>query len=124
MVTTEKVFGYNHPGNKVASIIYHTGDASIAKELALQVAAMNPTYLTDADIPSTEKEALKIKFTQELKDAGKPEAMIENIVTGKLAKAFAEDILLEQESIRDATKKVKDLITGDFTITGFKRFAI
>jgi len=124
LVTTEKVFGYNHPGNKVASIIYHTGDASIAKELALQVAAMNPTYLTDADIPSTEKEALKIKFTQELKDAGKPEAMIENIVTGKLAKAFAEDILLEQESIRDATKKVKDLITGDFTITGFKRFAI
>lgn len=123
LVTTDNVFGYNHPGNKVASVIYYEGDESAAKEVALQVAAMNPSYLTADEVPSSEKEALKVKFTQELKDAGKPEAMIENIVKGKLDKAFADDILLEQESIRDGSKKVKDLLSGT-TIVKFIRFAI
>jgi len=123
LVTTDQLFGYNHPGNKVASVVYYTGDENVAKEVALQVAAMNPSYLTADEIPASEKEALKAKFTQELKDAGKPEAMIENIVKGKLDKAFADDILLEQESIRDASKKVKELL-GETTITRFIRFAI
>jgi elongation factor Ts len=84
---------------------------------------MNPSYLTADEVPSVEKETLKVKFTQELKDAGKPEAMIENIVKGKLEKAFADEILLEQESIRDGSKKVKDLLSGT-TIIKFIRFAI
>ena len=124
LVTTDTVYGYNHPGNKVASIVYYTGDKNVAKELALQVAAMNPTYLTADEIPASEKEVLKVKFTEELKAAGKPEAMIENIVKGKLDKAFADDILLEQESIRDGSKKVKDLMTDGFTVSKFIRFAI
>lgn len=124
VITTENVYGYNHMGNKVTSLVYYTGDENIAKEIALQVAAMNPTYLTADEVPSEEKEALRVKFTEELKAAGKPEAMIANIVEGKIAKAFAEDILLEQESIRDGSKKVKDLIKGDFSITKFERFAI
>jgi elongation factor Ts len=124
VVTTENVYGYNHPGNKVASLIYYSGTEEIAKELALQVAAMNPTYLTFDEVPASEKEALKAKFTEELKAAGKPEAMIENIVKGKLDKAFAEDVLLEQEYIRDGAKKVKDLLTNGFTVVKFTRFAI
>ena len=123
LVTTDPTYAYNHPGNKVASIVYFSGDQAGAKEAALQVAAMNPTYLTVDEIPAAEKEALKQKFTEELKAAGKPEAMIENIVKGKLDKAFADDILLEQESIRDASKKVKELLSGT-TITKFVRFAI
>jgi elongation factor Ts len=124
LVTTDKVFGYNHPGNKVASVIYYSGDETIAKELALQVAAMNPTYLSFDEVPSDEKDALKIKFTEELKAAGKPEAMIETIVKGKIDKAFAEEVLLEQESIRDCAKKVKDLVNDGFMISKFVRFSI
>ncbi|MDR2415406.1 MAG: translation elongation factor Ts [Candidatus Peribacteria bacterium] len=124
LVTTENVYGYNHPGNKVASLIYYSGKEDIAKELALQVAAMNPTYLTFDEVPASEKETLKEKFTEELKAAGKPEAMIENIVKGKLEKTFAEEVLLEQEYIRDGAKKVKELLTEGFTITKFVRFAI
>jgi elongation factor Ts len=123
LVTTDTTYAYNHPGNKVASVIYFSGDEVVAKEVALQVAAMNPTYLTADEIPAAQKEELKIKFTEELKAAGKPEAMIENIVRGKLDKAFADDILLEQESIRDASKKVKDLLS-ETTIIKFTRFAI
>ncbi|MDR2190685.1 MAG: translation elongation factor Ts [Candidatus Peribacteria bacterium] len=124
LITTENVYGYNHPGNKVASVVYYTGSEEIAKELALQVAAMNPTYLTFDEVSASEKETLKAKFTEELKAAGKPEAMIENIVKGKLDKAFAEEVLLEQEYIRDCAQKVKTLLTDGFTITKFVRFAI
>ena len=124
LVTTENTYAYNHPGNKVASVIYFSGNPEIAKELALQVAAMNPTYLSFDEIPAEERTAAKEKFTEELKAQGKPEAMIENIVKGKLDKAFAEDVLLEQEYIRDGSKKIKELLTDGFTISKFTRFAI
>jgi elongation factor Ts len=124
LITTDKTFAYNHPGNKVASVIYFEGSEEIAKELALQVAAMNPTYLSFDEISTSEKDELKIKFTEELKAAGKPEAMIENIVKGKIDKAFADDVLLEQEYIRDGGKKVKDLLTDGFVVSKFIRFAI
>ncbi|MDR0607859.1 MAG: translation elongation factor Ts [Candidatus Peribacteria bacterium] len=124
VVSTGTTYAYNHPGNKVASVIYFSGNEEIAKELALQVAAMNPTYLTFDEVPASEKEVAKVKFTEELKAAGKPEAMIENIVKGKLDKAFADEVLLEQEYIRDGSKKVKELLTDGFTIVKFTRLAI
>jgi len=124
LVTSEHVYGYNHPGNKVASLIYYTGDEAIAKKLALQVAAMDPTYLTFDEVPQAEKDAATARFTEELKAQGKPEAMIPQIVAGKLNKEFADDVLMEQESIHDNTKKVKDMVSGDFQISKFKRFAI
>ena len=124
LVTSEHVYWYNHPGNKVASLIYYTWDEAIAKKLALQVAAMDPTYLTFDEVPQTDKDEATKRFTEELKAAGKPEAMIPQIVAGKLNKEFADDVLLEQESIHDNTKKVKDMISGDFQILKFKRFAI
>ena len=124
LVTSEHVYGYNHPGNKVASLIYYTGNEDVAKKLALQVAAMDPTYLTFDEVPQEEKDAASARFTEELKAAGKPEAMIPQIVAGKLNKEFAEDVLLEQESIHDNTKKVKDMISWDFQISRFKRFSI
>ena len=124
LVTSEHVYGYNHPGNKVASLVYYNGSEDIAKKLALQVAAMDPTYLTFDEVPQSEKDLAIARFTEELKAAGKPEAMIPQIVAGKLNKEFADDVLLEQESIHDNTKKVKDMISGDFQISKFKRFAV
>jgi elongation factor Ts len=124
LVTTDTTYAYNHPGNKVASVIYFSGNEEIAKELALQVAAMNPTYLLLDEVPANERETAKAKFVEELKSQGKPEAMIENIVKGKLDKAFAEEVLLEQEYIRDGSKKVKDLLPEGFVISKFTRFAI
>ncbi|GHW02324.1 elongation factor Ts [candidate division SR1 bacterium] len=124
LVTIDKTYAYNHPGNKVASVIYYNGSEDIAKELALQVAAMNPMYLSFDQVPADERSAAKIKFTEELKAQGKPENMIENIVKGKLDKAFADDVLLEQEYIRDGGKKIKDLLTDGFEVFKFERFAI
>ena len=123
-ITSENAYAYSHPGDKVVSLIYYNGDEAVAKELALQVAALDPDYLTYDDVPAEEKEKLKAEFTEELKKQGKPENMIENIVKGKINKAFADVVLLEQEYIRDGSKKVKEVIPAGFEIKKFYRFAI
>jgi len=102
LVTSKKAFIYNHPGNKVATLIFSEGgNDEIAKELALQVTAMNPSYVSFDQVDAKEVEKMKEEFGAELKAAGKPEAMIAQIVEGKIQKALADYVLLEQEYIRD-----------------------
>ena len=123
-VTGSKVYAYSHPGDKVVSLVYHNGDDNVAKELALQIAALNPDYLSFDEVPADEKAKLEAQFTEELKAAGKPENMIANIVKGKVDKAFADNVLLEQEYIRDGGKKVKEILPAGFEITKFYRFSV
>lgn len=114
---------YTHPGDKVASVIFYTGDEDKAKAVALQVAAMSPQYLTIDDVPTSEKEQLQAQFAQELQDSGKPTDIIEKIIMGKLQKVWNEMVLLEQTSIVDDSKKVKDLL-GDTVVHSYIRLAI
>lgn len=124
-VTQKKPFIYNHPGNKVATIIFFEGgNDDIAKELALQVTAMNPTYVSFEDVDQSGIVSMKEEFTAELKAAGKPDAMIAQIVDGKIKKSLADVVLLEQEYIRDGAKKVKDIIPADMKVIAFVRMAI
>ena len=85
---------------------------------------MSPEYLNFDEVPADEKAKLEVQFTEELKAAGKPEAMIPNIVKGKINKAFADVVLLEQEYIRDGAKKVKEILPAGFEVTKFYRFAV
>ena len=125
LVTTKKGYVYNHPGNKVATIVYYEGEQEdTAKELALQITAMNPMYVSFDQADQNEIAKMTEEFTAELKAAGKPEAMIAQIVDGKVKKTLAESVLLEQEYIRDGAKKVKEIIPQGFTILGFTRIAI
>ncbi len=71
LVTSEHVYGYNHPGNKVASLVYYTGDEAIAKKLALQVAAMDPTYLTFDEVPQSWKRCSYCKIYWRIKSTMK-----------------------------------------------------
>jgi len=123
-ITAQNAYAYSHPGDKVVSLVYYSGDEAVAKELALQVAALDPDYLSFDDVPAEEKEKLRVQFTEELKAAGKPENMIEQIVKWKINKAFADIVLLEQEYIRDWAKKVKEIIPAGFEITKFYRFSV
>ncbi|MDO4713442.1 MAG: translation elongation factor Ts [bacterium] len=123
-ITSNTVYVYSHAGDKVVSVVAYNGDENVAKELALQVAALNPEFLTLDEVPADEKEKLAAQFTEELKAAGKPEAMIPNIVKGKVDKAFADNVLLEQEYIRDGAKKVKEILPAGFEVSKFYRFAV
>lgn len=82
--------------------------SDLARAIAMHVAATNPKYLTESDIPEEAKQAAIAVFTEEVKD--KPEAMREQILAGKLASYFRDQVLLEQPYIRDDSKTIKDLL--------------
>lgn len=125
LVTTQKWFVYNHPGNRVATfVVFEWWNDEVAKELALQVTAMNPTYVSFDEVNQDEVAKMKEEFSAELKAAGKPEAMIEQIVDGKIKKSMADVVLLEQEYIRDGAKKVKEILPEDMKVSKFIRMAI
>lgn len=101
---------------------------ALAKDLAMQVAATNPSYLTTLEVPEDAQRAAKEVFMTEVE--GKPEEMKEKILEGKLASYFRDQVLLEQAYIKDDSKSVKDLIAeasqkfGErIEITKFARFS-
>ena len=123
-----KVIVYTHPGDKLVAILDYTatwdnGDA-IAKQAALQIAAMNPEFLSVDTIPADQKDALKAQFAAEVAASGKPAEIVDKIVAGKLDKAFAENVLLEQSAIWDDSKKVKEFANGQADLTNFVRISI
>lgn len=125
LMTTDNGYVYNHPGNKVASVVFFEwGDADVAKEIALQVAAMNPMYLDFDAVPSDVVSKMEEDFRAELIESGKPENMIDQILKWKLSKALAEDVLLEQEYIRDGSKKIKNIMPEWFNVKSYIRLAV
>lgn len=127
-IRTENAFVYSHPGDKIVAVLYYKGlsnDAEItAKNVALQIAAMNPDYLSMASVPAERIAQVKEKIAEELVSSGKPADIIEKIVSGRLDKEFADYVLLEQSAIRDDSKKVKEFIAGHLDLIDFKRFSI
>lgn len=121
-------YAYNHPGNKVATLVFYTGEGddalTAAKEIALQVAAMNPTYLSMDQVPQEEKDKAVAGERDALVASGKPADMIDKILAGKIQKALSEVVLLEQESIRDSAKKVKELLPAGVSITQYIRLSV
>ena len=82
---------------------------ALAREIAMQVAATNPTYLGTDEIAEDAKEAALAVFQKEVE--GKPEDMKAQILDGKLKSYFKDQVLLEQAYIKDEAKTIKDLVT-------------
>ncbi len=118
------VYVYVHPGNRVVSLVFYKGDEGVAKEVALQVAAMNPSFKDVASISAQELESMKAKFKEELADSGKPADILERIIEGKLSKVFEEVVLEEQPYIRDDSQKMKDVMRDKVEVIEFRRFSI
>jgi elongation factor Ts len=117
----EGVIGsYIHAGSKVGALIEvncetdfvaRTDDfQALAHDLAMQVVAAKPLYLTAEDIPAEVLEKEKEKVRAEMQDSGKPDAIIERIVEGKLKKFYEETCLMEQAFIKDTALSVKELV--------------
>ncbi len=81
---------------------------ALARELAMQVAAMNPLYVTADEIPEEAKQAAIAVFEKEVAD--KPAAMQKKILEGKLAAYFRDQVLLDQSFVKDESKTVRDLL--------------
>jgi len=130
-VEAEQAIAYNHPGNKLASIVgLNKAGESIAdagKQVAMQIAAMNPIAIDEAgvDKATIEKE---MSLGREIAiQEGKPENIVDKIAEGKVKKFLKENTLLNQESIKDGKKTVSQVlneIENGLTVTGFKRFML
>ncbi|MEL7645792.1 MAG: translation elongation factor Ts [Anaerolineaceae bacterium] len=90
----------------------------LAHEIALQIAAAQPTYISEADIPAEVLEAETKAVSERVRAEGKPEAIIPKIVDGYLKKFKDEKVLLNQKYIRDESKTVADLITDKISSLG------
>ena len=125
------VGSYIHAGNKIATLVSLSssveGAAEAAKNAAMQAAAMNPIALNEegvnANIIEKEIEIAKDQLRQE----GKPEAMLNNIAKGKIKRFFKDNTLVNQTYIKDSKISVSAYIKSvhaDLIITGFKRLAL
>lgn len=130
-VISESVVAYNHPGNQLAALVAlnKASDSAeeAAKQVAMQVAAMNPLALTkdgiDEETIQREIEVGKDLAIQE----GKPADMAEKIAQGRLNKFFKENTLLSQPFVRDNKITVEQFLKqaeADLTVTEFKRFSL
>lgn len=115
-----KVESYIHLGGKIGVLVEVNCESdfvarnddfkTFVKDLAMQVAAFNPIYVSREEVPeeSVKKETEIIKAQL----AGKPAAAIDKIVEGKLTKFFEDACLLEQPFIKDSSVRVKDVLTN------------
>jgi elongation factor Ts len=90
----------------------------LLKDVAMQVAAMNPRYISEKDIPAAELEKEKEIYRAQLKGSGKPANIIEKIVEGKMGKFYAETCLLHQNFFKDDSLTIEKLIAEKIHKTG------
>ena len=131
LVESEKVVAYNHPGNQLATLVALNINSDLAedagKQVAMQVAAMNPIAVNkdgiDAQTIEREIEVGKDQAIQE----GKPAEMAEKIAMGRLNKFFKENTLLSQQFVRDNKQTVEQFLNtteNGLTVSEFKRFSL
>ena len=119
---------YSHPGGRIGVMLELNCETdfvarnenfqALAHDLALQVAAMSPKYLKIEDVDQAELDReLEVLRNQALAE-GKPENIVEKIVTGRMKKFYEEVCLLEQSFVKDDSKKIKDLVTETISATG------
>lgn len=128
-ISAGHAFAYNHPGNRVATIVGFSKSTpeQIGKDVAMQIAAMAPIAI-DKDDVSKETLEREIEIAKEQTRAeGKPEEMVEKIALGKLNKFYKENTLNNQEFIKDGKLTVLQYVQSadkELKITAFKRVAL
>ncbi|MFN5886476.1 MAG: translation elongation factor Ts [Flavobacteriales bacterium] len=127
----DKVVAYNHPGNQLATLVVLNSASDTASEagrqVAMQVAAMNPIAVTKDGVDSRTIER-EVEIGKELAiQEGKAPDMAEKIALGRLNKFFQENTLLSQQFVRDNKLTVEQFLNSTekgLTVTDFKRFSL
>ncbi len=125
--TASDAFGsYSHLGGKISVLILlkNTTDASLATDVAMHAAASNPKYVSRDEVSAELVEKEKEIYTDQLKQQGKPEVAIANILKGKLDKFYSEICLLEQPFIKDEEKTIQKLIGESVQVAKMVRFEL
>ncbi len=127
-IDAEYVIAYIHPGNKLATVVgfnKEIADIQVAKDIAMQAAAMSPVAIDKNDVPAEvvakELEIAKEKFRME----GKPENMLDKIALGALEKFYKDSTLLNQAFIKDNKITVREYLASTdkgLAVTAFLRY--
>jgi len=122
------VDAYIHPGSRVGVLIEVNCEtdfvartpefADLVRNLAMQVAAAGADYVRREEVPAERVARERDIFAAQLQTQGKPAAILDKIVSGKLDKFYAEVCLLEQPYVRDDKQTVGDLVTAAASKTG------
>jgi len=126
---TEGLIGsYIHAGSRVGALVEVNCETDfvantdqfqeLAHDLAMQIVAAKPLYLTLEDVPAEVVEEEKANYRAEMKDSGKPEQILDKIVEGKLKKYFEEICLMEQPFIKDTAITVRELVQQHNALLG------
>jgi elongation factor Ts len=135
------VVSYIHPGDKLGVLlevncetdfVARTDDFKVfAKDVSMQIAATNPLAIKREDVDPKVVEAESEIYRQQALNEGKPEKILDKIVSGKLDKFFAETCLMEQPFVKDNEKTITDLLNDliakigeNITIKRFARFRL
>lgn len=128
---------YAHPGNRVGVILELNCETDfvarneqfrdLAHEIALQIAAASPRYINQADVPQSELDRELDVLRAQAKTEGKPDAIIEKIVSGRITKFYEEMCLMDQPFVKDDKTKIKDMVNNAISKLGeniiVRRFA-
>lgn len=128
--TTGAVNAYIHAGGKIGVLVEVTGEGdnaameTLAKEVAMHIAAAEPKFLSREEVTQKDLDTEREVAREQALASGKPEAVVDKIVTGKMEKYYAEAVLLEQPYIRDDKLTVRQLVQQRAKETGAKNLEI
>ncbi|MFH1745270.1 MAG: translation elongation factor Ts [bacterium] len=118
------VSAYSHMGGKIGVLVaIDKKDIELAHDIAMQIVAANPAYISEEEVPADEINKEKEIYKEQLVKEGKPENIMENIIAGKVKKYFNDVCLVEQDFIKEDKKKVKDVL-GDAKVERFIRYSL
>ncbi|HEX2395806.1 MAG TPA: translation elongation factor Ts [Bacteroidales bacterium] len=123
------VVPYIHPGNRLATLVglSKATDLKVGRDVAMQVAAMNPVAVDKGDVSAAMIEKEKEIGREQARNEGKPENMLDKIAEGKVNKFFKESTLLNQDFTKDSTKTVRQYLQEadkELNVTGFLRYTL
>lgn len=120
------VYSYIHGGGKIGVLVdMKGGDAELGKDVAMQVAAANPSYLDRTQVLAAELEHEKEVLSEQARNEGKPENIIEKMVIGRINKYYKEVCLLDQEFIKDGDLTISKLLKSKGAeVVRFARFQL
>jgi elongation factor Ts len=128
-ITAPCVASYIHIGNKLATIVGFNKETSesVAKDVAMQIAAMNPIAITPEAVSATIIEQEMNIAREKAREAGKPENLLDKIAEGALQKFYKESTLLQQEYVKDSKLTIEQFLKQndkELTVSAFKRVTL
>lgn len=131
LLSGDTLVAYNHSNGKVGVLVAlnQKGDATenIGKDIAMQIAAMNPIAIDKNDVPEDVKNREMEIGREQARAEGKPENILDKIAMGKLEAYFRDNTLLNQKFVKDNSKTIADVLKSvnkDLTVSAFKRIGL